>query len=199
MPQSVLTAATPQPAPAPHGSASPAAGSLRGWAAGLALHHPAAALGLLPETWEGLADPGNQCKIPDDNWNWTGKSAGFQPAASAVGRVWPVPAVARCPLPHPDVQVGELLLTCVCAPSPAAGKAAWLVPPALEELPWPWAAAGAETWPAHARPSLTSVNVLSHHAEIVLPEATGGESWRAEPQAAGAQRADVTCTRTSHA
>lgn len=53
--------------------------------------------------------------------------------------------------------------------------------------------------PAHARPSLTSVDVLSHHAEIVLPEATGGESRRAEPQAAGTQGADITCTRTSHA
>lgn len=30
-------------------------------------------------------------------------------------RVWLVPAVARCALPHPDVRVGQLLITFACA------------------------------------------------------------------------------------
>lgn len=106
-------------------------------------------------------------------------------------------AVARCPLPHPDVQVGQLLLTCVHAPLPAAGEAtqlcllAWRSCPSPELLP--------ELRPGSARsPGLTSVDVLSHHAEVVLPEATGGESRRPEPQATGAQGTDITCSRTSH-
>lgn len=40
------------------------------------------------------------------------------------------------------------------------------------------------------------MDVLSHHAEIILLEAAGGESWGPKTQPAGAQGADITCSRT---
>lgn len=62
------------------------------------------------------------------------------------------------------------------------------------ELPWPRLVL--ELRPSPIGPWLTSVDVLGHLVEIVLPEAARGESRRPEPEPAGAQGADITCTTT---
>lgn len=43
---------------------------------------------------------------------------------------------------------------------------------------------------------ITSVNELSHLPEIIFHQTSGGKSWRAKPQAAGAQSALIPCANT---
>lgn len=50
------------------------------------------------------------------------------PTLQRLQKVWLAPAVARCPLPCPDVQPGQGFLACVLPPATGEGEAARLSP-----------------------------------------------------------------------